>query len=307
MNMLISLKSILAKAQKGHYAVPAFNINDLEVLQSIMEAAKKLKSPVIVQTSQGAISYAGMDNLISMVRLAARGKIPVVLHLDHGRDLKIIKKAVDSGYTSVMFDGSDLPYGKNINTTKKVVKMARRKGVSVEAELGALRGVEDIVSVSAREAILTNPKQAAEFVKKTGCDALAVAVGTSHGAYKFKGAPKLDLKRLKEIKRLVKTPLVLHGASGVPRELVNLIIKCGGKLKCAKGNSDSEIKKAINLGVCKINIDTDLRLAFTAGVRCKLKEDKKVFDPRKILEDAKILMEKVAMEKIKLCGSAGKI
>jgi len=316
LNMLVSLKSVLNKAKEGHYAVPAFNINDLEFLQAIVEVAKKMKSPVIVQTSEGAIKYAGMENLANMAKTAAKEGVKIVFHLDHGKDFKIIKKALNAGYTSIMFDGSALPYEKNLRLTKQMVAAAHKKGISVEAELGALRGVEDLVSVSEREAILTNPKQAAEFVKKTGCDALAVAIGTSHGAYKFsaKGGSasggkghKLDFERLKKIKRVVKIPLVLHGASGVSPYLVNLINKCGGEIGCAKGNSDSEIKKAISLGVCKINIDTDLRLAFTAGVRCELKKDKKVFDPRQILGAAKEIMKKVIADKIKLCGSGGKI
>lgn len=301
--MLVSLKSILLKAQKGRYAVPAFNINDLEFLQAIMSAAKKLKSPVIIQASEGAIKYAGMKNLVNIVKEESKGKIPVAFHLDHGKDMRVIKEAIKSGFTSVMFDGSGFPYKKNLRLTKKVVGWARKKKVSVEAELGAIKGVEDLVSVSEREVILTDPRQAGEFVRETGCDALAVAIGTSHGAYKFKRLSKLDIKRLQEIKKFVKVPLVLHGASGVPQKLVNLIKKCGGDVGEAKGNSPEEIKKAIKNGVCKINIDTDLRLAFTAGLRCKLKKDKKVFDPRKILGEAKVLIENVAEEKIKLCGS----
>ncbi|NQU83960.1 MAG: class II fructose-1,6-bisphosphate aldolase [Parcubacteria group bacterium] len=304
--MLVSLKKILIKAQKGKYAVPAFNINDLEVLQAVIGAAKKLKSPIIIQASEGAIKYAGMKNLVNMVNVAAKEKIPVAFHLDHGKNLKVVKNAIKSGFTSVMFDGSSFSFRKNLRLTKKVVGWAHKKGVSVEAELGALKGIEDLVSVSEKEAILTNPEQSGEFVKKTGCDALAIAIGTSHGAHKFKGVAKLDIKRLSEIKKNVKVPLVLHGASGVPQELIKLIKKCGGDVGNAKGNSPAEIKKAIKGGVCKINIDTDLRLAFTAGVRCKLKEDKKVIDPRKILGEAKELMEKVAEDKIKLCGSQNK-
>lgn len=304
--MLISLKSVLIKAQKGRYAVPAFNINDLEILQSVMAAAKKMKSPVIIQTSEGAIEYAGMENLLQMVKVAAKEKIPVVFHLDHGKDLKTVRKAIKSGYTSVMYDGSSLSYKENLKNTKKVVGWARAKKISVEAELGSLKGVEDLVNVSERNAILTDPAQAKEFVLKTGCDALAVAIGTSHGAYKFKGNSKLDLRRLAEIKKGVKIPIVLHGASGVPKQLVKMLKRCGGDVGKAKGNSSVEIKKAIKMGVCKINIDTDLRLAFAAGVRCTLKENKKVFDPRKILEDSKKLMQKVAEEKITMCGSKDK-
>jgi len=304
--MLISLKPVLLKAQKGKYAVPAFNINDLEILQSVMSAAKKLKSPVIIQTSEGAIEYAGMENLFQMVKVAAKEKVPVVFHLDHGKNLKVVQKAIKSGYTSVMYDGSSLSYKENLKNTKKVVGWARAKKVSVEAELGSLKGVEDLVNVSERDAILTDPVQAREFVDKTGCDALAIAIGTSHGAYKFKGNSKLDLKRLAEIKKGVKIPIVLHGASGVPSKLVKMLKQCGGDVGEAKGNSPAEIKKAIKMGVCKINIDTDLRLAFSAGVRCTLKNNKKVFDPRKILEDSKKLMQRVAEEKIIMCGSKNK-
>lgn len=304
--MLTSLKSVLNKAQKGHYAVPAFNINDLEILQSVMAAAKKLKSPIIIQTSEGAIEYAGMENLFQMVGVAAKENIPVVFHLDHGKNLKVVQKAIKSGYTSVMYDGSSLPYKENLKNTKKVVSWARAKKVSVEAELGSLKGVEDLVSVKEKDAILTDPEQAKDFVEKTGCDALAVAIGTSHGAYKFKGNPKLDLKRLSEIKKAVGIPMVLHGASGVPSRLVKMLKRCGGDVGEAKGNSPAEIKKAIKMGVCKINIDTDLRLAFSAGLRCTLKENKKVFDPRKILEDSKKLMQRVAEEKIIMCGSKNK-
>lgn len=304
--MFTSLKSVLTNAQKGRYAVPAFNINDLEILQSVMAAAKKMKSPIIIQTSEGAIEYAGMENLFQMVKVAAKENIPVVFHLDHGKNLKVAQRAIKSGYTSVMYDGSSLPYAENLKNTKKVVGWARAKNVSVEAEIGSLKGVEDLVSVSARDAILTDPAQAKDFVEKTGCDALAVAIGTSHGAYKFKGNPKLDLKRLAEIKKGVKIPIVLHGASGVPAELVRMLKRCGGDIGEAKGNAPAEIKKAIKLGVCKINIDTDLRLAFSAGLRCTLKENKKVFDPRKILETSKKLMQKVAEEKIIMCGSKNK-
>jgi fructose-bisphosphate aldolase class II len=304
--MFTSLKSVLTKAQKGKYAVPAFNINDLEILQSVMAAAKKLKSPIIIQTSEGAIEYAGMESLFQMVKVAAKENIPVVFHLDHGKDLKVVQKAIKSGYTSVMYDGSSLKYKENLKNTKKVVGWAKAKRVSVEAEIGSLKGVEDLVSVKEKDAILTDPAQAKEFVEKTGCDALAIAIGTSHGAYKFKGNPKLDLKRLAEIKKMVKIPIVLHGASGVPGQLVKMLKRCGGDVGEAKGNSPAEIKKAIKMGVCKINIDTDLRLAFSAGLRCTLKENKKVFDPRKILETSKILMQKVAEEKIIMCGSRNK-
>ena len=304
--MIASLKQILVKAQRGKYAVPAFNINDLEILEAVARAAERLKSPLIVQTSEGAIEYAGMEYLVAAVEVAAKSKLPVVLHFDHGKNLSLLHQAINSGYSSVMFDGSLLPYEENVRETKKVVDWARKRGVSVEAELGAIKGVEDLVSVSAREAILTNPPQAVDFVHKTGCDALAVAIGTSHGAYKFRGNPKLDIERLKKIRRMVKVPLVLHGASGVPRDILKMAVECGADIADAKGVSDAEIKKAIKNGICKINIDTDLRLAFTAAMRCALKKDRKIIDPRKILGPAMDLMTEVAERKMQLCGSVGK-
>lgn len=304
--MLSSALPLLKKARAGKYAVPAFNINDLEILRSVMRAAEELRSPIIVQTSEGAIEYAGMDYLIAMVRVAAQAKIPVVLHLDHGKNLKVIRAAIQSGYTSVMFDGSLLPYTENVKATKQVVGWARAKHVSVEAELGAIKGIEDLVNVEERDAVLTNPEQAARFVKETGCDTLAVAIGTAHGAYKFTGKTHLDLERLKRIADLVTCPLVLHGASGVMENVVELAEEYGAKLGEARGVLDGDIKKAIKLGISKINIDTDLRLAFTAGIREAVYELPKVIDPRKLLEPACLLMTEVAKYKIDLFGSAGR-
>ncbi|MBP6944867.1 class II fructose-1,6-bisphosphate aldolase [Patescibacteria group bacterium] len=304
--MLVSSASLLKKARAGKYAIPAFNINDLEMLKAVIQAAVLERSPIIVQTSEGAIEYAGMDYLIAMVNVAAKNKIPVVLHLDHGKNLKTIKLAIDSGYTSVMFDGSALPYLENVRDTKQVVKWAKAKRVSVEAELGSIKGIEDLVNVQERDAVLTNPEQAVQFVKETGCDALAVAIGTAHGAYKFKGITHLDLERLKEISKRVKLPLVLHGASGVMENVVELAEKYGAKLGEARGVLDEDIKKAIPLGIAKINIDTDLRLAFTAGVREALHDLPTVIDPRKLLEPASLLMTEVARYKIRLFSSHGK-
>jgi len=213
--MLVTAKQVLVPARQKHYAVPAFNVNDLEFLRAVMDAAVRMKSPVIVQTSEGAIAYAGMDYLVAMVRVAAQAKIPVVMHLDHGKDLKVIRQAIQSGYTSVMIDGSALPYAKNVAATKKVVAWARAKRVSIEAEIGALAGIEDFVSVADADAHLTNPQEAARFARETHCDSLAVAIGTSHGAFKFKNKTHLDIDRLKKIASLVKIPIVLHGASGV--------------------------------------------------------------------------------------------
>ncbi|MCR4314573.1 MAG: class II fructose-bisphosphate aldolase, partial [Candidatus Uhrbacteria bacterium] len=214
--MLVTLKQVLQKADRHRCAVGAFNINNLETLQAVMDAAERERSPVILSTSEGAIEYAGMEELASLVHIAARKtKLPVVFHLDHGKNEALVVEAIKSGwYTSVMFDGSSLPFKENIRHTKKIVEMAHRQGISVEAELGAIAGIEDFVSVEDRDAHLTDPTQAREFVKATGCDALAVAVGTKHGAYKFKGESKLDYGRLKRIAEAVDVPLVLHGASG---------------------------------------------------------------------------------------------
>lgn len=304
--MLVSAKKLLVPARAKKYAVPAFNINDLEFLKAVMSAAEKMRSPIIVQTSEGAIQYAGMDYLVAMVRIAAKGKIPVVLHLDHGKDLKIVKQAIQSGYTSVMYDGSALPYAQNARNTKKVVEWAHVKGISVEAEIGALAGIEDLVSVAEKDAKLTSPEEAQRFAKETGCDSLAVAIGTSHGAFKFTGKTHLDIVRLKKIAALVKLPIVLHGASGVLEDVKELAEEYGAKLGEARGVMDIDIKQAIKNGVAKINIDTDLRLAFTAGIREAVHDLPKVIDPRKLLEPANLLMREVAMRKMKLFGSAGR-
>ena len=309
--MLVTLKQVLKKAHKKGYAVGAFNVNDLEILQAVVETAVEMRSPVIVQTSEGAIEYAGMDYLKAIVGVAARSKVPVVFHLDHGKDLKVVKQAIESGYTSVMYDGSALPEAENIANTKKVVAWAKKKGVSVEAELGAIAGIEDFVSVEEKDAHLTNPEKALAFAKMTKCDALAIAVGTLHGAFKFKGETKLDFDRISAIKKLVKMPLVLHGASGISAELVertktqcSILGDCA-RLDGAHGVSDEDIKEAIKRGINKINVDSDLRIAFTAAVRETIVNDKKVIDPRKILGPAKKLMTEVVKHKMELFGSAG--
>ncbi len=306
--MLTSLSSVLTKAQRGRYAVGAFNINNLETIQAVFDAAIAEKSPVIVQTSEGAIDYAGMEELAALVHLAAkRTNLPVVFHLDHGKNYDLVIKGIKSGfYTSVMFDGSSLPYKENIRRTKTLVEMAHKKGISVEAELGLIAGKEDFVSVSEHEAAMTQPKQAVDFVIQTGCDALAVAIGTRHGAFKMKKESTLDFERLKQIAEAVSVPLVLHGASGVPARIKTLCTKYGCEIASAKGIPDSQIKKAISLGICKINIDTDLRIAFDAGIRKFLKEKPEVIDPREILKPAKELISKVVGYKMKLFGCSGK-
>lgn len=306
--MLVTLKPILAKAHRRGYAVGAFNINNLEICQAIVAAAEKVRSPVVLQTSEGAIEYAGMDYLAAIARLAAsKARVPVVFHLDHGKDPRLVERAIKSGYyTSVMIDGSSHPYKENVRITKKIVSMAHRRGISVEAELGAIAGIEDFVSVSERDARFTNPPEAGRFVRETGCDALAVAIGTSHGAFKFKGESKLDIARLKKIKVAARLPLVLHGASGVPADIKKLCAKYGCKISEARGVSDALIRAAVRNGINKVNIDTDLRIAFTAGVRYALAKHPEGIDPRKILGPAKDLIQQVVMQKMKLLGCAGK-
>jgi fructose-bisphosphate aldolase class II len=304
--MLATNKDLLVSAKQKAYAVGAFNISNLETLLATSEAAAEEKSPVIVAVTPSAIKYAGLSYLAKLVKTAAESSsVPMSLHLDHGEDFETVSKCVGAGFTSVMIDGSHLKFEENIALTKQVVDLAHPKGVSVEAELGRLAGVEE-KTVEEKEAILTDPDSAKEFVKRTGVDALAVAVGTSHGAYKFKGEPKLDFERLKSIEEKVSTPLVLHGASSVPPSIINKAAKYGAQLEGAKGIPEGHIKKAISLGITKINIDTDLRLAFTATVREVLANSPKEFDPRKILGPAKEAMKHVVVGKMRLFGSSGK-
>lgn len=305
--MLSPALPLLRKARAKKYAIPAFNINNLEILKAVVAAAEAERSPVIIQTSEGAIAYAGMAYLVAMVRVAAQGKIPVVLHLDHGKDLALIKRAIASGYSSVMFDGSLLPYRENVKHTRKVVAWAHAKKISVEAELGVLKGREDFVDPNDADAALTDPQQAGSFWKETGCDTLAVAIGTSHGAYKFPAKTHLDIPRLRNIAAEVSAPLVLHGASGVRENLVELARRHGAKLGEMRGVLDADITQAIKMGVAKINIDTDLRLAFTAGVREAVDRAPDIIDPREVLEPAMTLMRDVATRKIRLFGSAGRL
>jgi len=304
--MLVSLSSVLQKAQKGRYAVGAFNVNNMEICQAALAAALKLRAPVILQTSEGAIEYAGMEYLTAIIKIAAQSPIPVVMHLDHGKNLDTIREAIAAGYTSVMYDGSSLSLQENIKNTKQVVAWAKRKKVSVEAELGAISGIEDFVSVAQQDAHLTNPQEAVEFVRKTGCDALAVAIGTAHGIVKFKKEPHLDLARLREIRRLVKVPLVLHGASEVDQRMVSIAKKYGATFQNAYGVPDTLLKKAVHLGITKVNTDTDLRLAFDAGVREVVATKPEAYDPRALLAVARTYMEQVAAERIIVLGSKNK-
>jgi len=304
---LFTNKELLNLAKKGGYAIGAFNINNLEILQAIVSAAESEKSPAIIAVSEGAIQYAGLGHIISMTGIAAQmALIPLSLHLDHGKDLNIIQSCIENGFTSVMIDGSHLRFDENIAITKKVVEMAKSKGISVEGELGRLKGIEEKVSVSDQEAYLTDPQAAGEFVKKTEVDALAIAIGTSHGAYKFKGEVRLDFERLREIAATVEIPLVLHGASGVPKPILEKAERFGAKLPGAKGIPDEAIQRAISLGICKINIDTDLRLSFVSALREVLATKPEEFDPRKILGPGREAMKQTVQSKMRLFGSSGK-
>ncbi|MEM1539554.1 MAG: class II fructose-1,6-bisphosphate aldolase [Candidatus Bathyarchaeia archaeon] len=304
--MLVTNKDMLSAAKLGSYAVGAFNIQNLESLQAVVEAAVEEKSPVIVAVTPSAIKYGGLKFLAGLVKTAAESSpVPMSLHLDHGEDVETVSKCLEAGFTSVMIDGSHLKFEENVAITKRVVELAHPRGVSVEAELGRLTGVEE-KTMEEREAVLTDPDEAEEFVKRTGVDALAVSIGTSHGAYKFKGEPKLDFERLKLIREKVDLPLVLHGASSVPAWIIEKAVKYGAELEGAKGIPEEHIRRAISLGITKINIDTDLRLAFTATVREVLAKSPREFDPRKILGPAKEAMKEVVKSKMRLFGSSGK-
>lgn len=297
---LVSTKEMFKKAYEGGYAIGAFNINNMEIIQGIVEAAKEEKAPVILQVSASALKYANPKYLIKMVEAAVEDSgLPIALHLDHGENFEICKTCIDLGFTSVMIDASKYPLEENIKITKQVVEYAHSKGVVVEAELGKLAGVEDEVKVSAREATFTDPEEAYEFVHKTGVDSLAVAIGTSHGAYKFKGEAKLDFKRLEEIqKKLPGFPLVLHGASAVMPEFVEKCNRYGGKLEGAQGIPVEMLRKAASMAICKINMDTDLRLAMTATIREVFATKPEEFDPRKYLGAAREAIKQVVKDKI---------
>jgi fructose-bisphosphate aldolase class II len=304
--MLVTNKDLMIPARRSGYGVGAFNVNNLEAVLSVVEAAVEEKSPAIVAVTPSAIKYAGLPYISKIVRTAAElASVPLSLHLDHGEDFETASKCVGAGFTSVMIDGSHLKFEDNISLTKRVVDVAHPKGVSVEAELGRLAGVEES-TVEEKDAILTDPAVAKDFVERTGVDTLAVAIGTSHGAYKFKAEPKLDFERLKLISKNVSLPLVLHGASSVPAWIIEKAAKYGAELGGAKGIPEENIQKAISLGIAKINIDTDLRLAWTAAVREVLANSPKEFDPRKILGPAKEAMKQVVKGKMKLFGSTEK-
>ncbi len=304
--MLTTNKELLQPAMRQGYAVGAFNVQNLESLLAVVDAAVEEKSPVIVAITPSTLRYGSLAYFAEMGKTAGElTSIPMSLHLDHGDGFKTASDCIDSGFTSVMIDGSALGFEENVALAKRVVDLAHPRGVSVEAELGRIAGIEEY-TVEEKQAILTDPDAAAEFVERTGVDALAVAIGTSHGAYKFKAEPMLDFERLRLIRKNVSVPLVLHGASSVPQWLAEKNVKYGAKLPGAQGIPEEHIKKAISEGISKINIDTDLRLAFTSAMRQVLVESPAEFDPRKILGPARNLMKQVVAEKMRLFGSSGK-
>lgn len=310
---LVNSKELFKKAYAGGYAIGAFNVNDMEIVQAITEAANELRSPVILQVSAGARKYAKHVYLMHLVKAAIEDTdIPIVLHLDHGDSFELCKECIDGGFSSVMIDGSKLPFDENIALTKKVVEYAHahKPYVTVEGEIGKLAGIEDAVSVKDEDAQFTNPNEVEEFVKRTGVDSLAIAIGTSHGAYKFKPGqkPRLRFDILEEIsKRLPNFPIVLHGASSVPQEYVKMVNQYGGKMPDAIGIPEDMLAEASKMAVCKINIDSDLRLAMTGSIRKHLVEHPDHFDPRQYLGDGRTAVKELVKHKIKdVLGSMGK-
>ena len=310
---LVTTTEMFKKAYDGGYAIGAFNVNNMEIVQGITEACKEEHAPVILQVSKGARAYANHTYLVKLVEAAVAEcpEIPIVLHLDHGPDFETCKACIDGGFTSVMIDASSKPFAENIEITKKVVEYAHDHGVVVEAELGTLAGIEDEVKVAAHAASYTRPEEVEEFVSKTGCDSLAIAIGTSHGAYKFTAAqctrneqgilvpPPLRFDVLEEVsKRLPGFPIVLHGSSSVPQNYVKMINENGGKMPDAVGIPEEQLRKAATMAVCKINIDSDLRLAFTASVRKHFNEHPDHFDPRQYLTDARSAIKGLVEHKI---------
>ena len=308
--MLVTTKEMFEKSMREGFAIGAFNVNNMEIVQAIMDAAAEEHAPVIMQASSSAIKYARINYLMKMIKAAEEEhpEIPFAIHLDHGPDFETCKMCIDAGFTSVMFDGSKYDFEENVRLTKEVVDYAHAHGVVVEAELGKLAGIEDDVNVSADDAMYTDPAQAEEFVRRTGCDSLAIAIGTSHGAYKFKGEAKLRFDILKKIKeKIPNTPIVLHGASTVIPELVAQCNEYGADIPGAKGVPDEILHEASISGVSKINVDTDLRLAMTAAIRKVFVEEPSAFDPRKYLTPARDLIKQTVQHKIRdVFGSSNK-
>jgi fructose-bisphosphate aldolase class II len=307
---LVTTKKMFQMAYKNGYAVGAFNVNNMEITQGIIQAVAEEKAPLILQISRGAREYASNSYLMAIINVAVKENpdIPICTHLDHGDNFETCKQFVDDGFTSVMIDASKLPFEENIKETKKVVKYAHDHGVVVEAELGQLGGIEEhVVGVDDVEKHLTDPNQVVEFVGKTGVDSLAVAVGTSHGAYKFKTEPKLAFDVIQKIQdKLPGFPLVMHGSSSVLKEFVDLINKYGGKMPNAMGVPESAISKAVKMAICKVNIDTDLRLALTAKIRQVFAEKPAEFDPRKYLGPGRDAIKAMVKHKLQVLGCSGK-
>ena len=309
---LVTTKEMFRKAYDGGYAIGAFNVNNMEIVQGITEACREEKAPVILQVSKGARAYANHTYLVKLVEAAVLEcpEIPIVLHLDHGPDFETCKACVDGGFTSVMIDASSKPFAENIEITRKVVEYAHDHGVVVEAELGTLAGIEDDVKVSAEDSSYTHPEEVEEFVSKTGCDSLAIAIGTSHGAYKFKPGtkPQLRFDVLEEVsRRLPGFPIVLHGSSSVPQNYVEMINAHGGKMPGAIGVPEDQLRHAAELSVCKINIDSDLRLAMTGTIREFFDAHPDKFDPREYLKPARANIKELVRHKlVNVLGCAGK-
>ncbi len=304
--MLVTGKDILVPARAGKYGVGAFNTNNMEITQAIIHTAEKLRSPVIVQMSEGAIKYGGQDLANIVIDLAHRATVPVALHLDHGSSYESALKAIKMGFTSVMIDASHHTFEDNVKETKRVIEAAHAMGISVEAELGRLGGIEEHVIVDEKDAFLTDPQEAVQFVEETEVDYLAIAIGTSHGAYKGKGRPYIDQARIVKIGDLLSIPLVAHGSSGVPAEIVQRFRDAGGDIGDAAGIADDDLREACQHGIAKVNVDTDLRLASTVGVREVLRDTPKEFDPRKVFGKARDVMSTIVEHKIGVLGSGGK-
>jgi len=306
---LVTTKEMFKKAYEGGYAIGAFNVNNMELVQGIVEAGIENNAPLILQVSAGARKYAKHNYLVHLVQAAVEeSNIPVALHLDHGDGFDICKSCIDGGFTSVMIDASKYPFEENIEITRRVVEYAHERGVVVEAELGKLAGVEDDVNVAPEDSCYTHPDEVEEFVSRTGVDSLAIAIGTSHGAFKFKGTPKLRFDILEEVsRRLPEFPIVLHGASSVMPEYVKIIEQYGGQMPGAQGVPEDLLRKAATMAVCKINIDSDLRLAVTAAIRKHMAENPTHFDPRQYLAPARAAVKEVVAHKlINVLGCNGK-
>ena len=308
---IVTSTEMFRKAYDGGYAIGAFNVNNMEIVQGITEAAKEVSAPLILQVSKGARAYANHTYLIKLVEAAViETGLPICLHLDHGDSFETCKSCIDGGFTSVMIDASGKPFAENVALTRQVVEYAHDRGVVVEAELGTLAGIEDEVKVSAEDSSYTHPEEVEEFVTKTGCDSLAIAIGTSHGAFKFKPGtkPQLRFDVLEEVsRRLPGFPIVLHGSSSVPQELVDKVNRFGGSMPGAIGVPEDQLRKAASMAVCKINIDSDLRLAMTANVREYLAEHPADFDPRQYLKPAREAIKQMVRHKlIDVLGCDGK-